>query len=227
MQFALLIEKLLVFDFSLCPSVKMIANNRSTSSTGNLTTRKKRNRWDSDEEEEDESSASHHGDVEASSSSSMRKEDALWKDEDSDGNAVSLCSEVTRQQSQKEEEKESKIEQTSICYYSPLLHGCRYVSDCYERLDVIAEGSYGIVWKARDVLSKEIVALKQIKNIATNEGFPILALREVQALLDLSHDCIVSVHEVVIGTSLDKVFMVFPVGPSHSYRTLFFSLTPS
>lgn len=201
----------------------MIANNRSTSSTGNLTTRKKRNRWDSDEEEEDESSASHHGDVEASSSSSMRKEDALCKDEGSDRNAVSLCSEDTnRQQSQKEEEEESKIEQTSICYYSPLLHGCRYVSDCYERLDVIAEGSYGIVWKARDVLSKEIVALKQIKNIATNEGFPILALREVQALLDLSHDCIVSVHEVVIGTSLDKVFMVFPVGPSHSYRAFFF-----
>jgi cell division cycle 2-like protein len=189
----------------------MIANTRST--TGNTTTRKKRNRWDSDEEEEDQSSAPRHGGVQIRSSSSKRN-DVLWKDDSSDGVAVSLCSE-DRHQPQKEEEP--KIERrTSICYYSPLLHGCRYLSDCYERLDVIAEGTYGIVWKARDISSKEIVALKQIKNVATNEGFPILALREVQALLDLSHDCIVSVREVVIGTALDKVFVVFPVGPSHS-----------
>jgi cell division cycle 2-like protein len=103
-----------------------------------------------------------------------------------------------------------------LCYhYSPLLQGCRNILDCYERLDVIAQGTYGIVWKARDKDSQEIVALKQIKDVGGNEGFPILALREMQALLDLSHDCIVSIREVVVGTSsnedLDKVFMVFPV----------------
>lgn len=95
--------------------------------------------------------------------------------------------------------------------YSPLLSGCRYLNNCYERLDVIAEGTYGIVWRAKDLSSQEIVALKQMKNVVTNEGFPVIALREVQALLDLSHECIVSVREVVVGNNFDKVFMVMPV----------------
>lgn len=108
----------------------------------------------------------------------------------------------------------------SNCYsYSPLLQGCRYELDCYERLDVIAEGTYGIVWKAKDKYTQEIVALKQIKDVVTKEGFPLLALREMQALLDLSHDCIVSIREVVVGyKDLDKVFMVFPVGNIAAFR---------
>jgi hypothetical protein len=45
----------------------------------------------------------------------------------------------------------------------------------------------------------------------TKEGFPVTALREISVLLSLSHECVVSVREMVVGTSFDKVFMVMEV----------------
>lgn len=42
----------------------------------------------------------------------------------------------------------------------------------------------------------------------TKEGFPISALREIGVLLSLSHECIVTVREMVVGSTQDKVFMV-------------------
>ncbi|KAK1734653.1 cyclin-dependent kinase [Skeletonema marinoi] len=72
------------------------------------------------------------------------------------------------------------------------------------------EGTYGVVWKARDNATQEIVAIKQIKfdSDMTKEGFPISALREIGVLLSLSHESIVSVREMVVGSTPDKVFMV-------------------
>ena len=59
----------------------------------------------------------------------------------------------------------------------------------------------------------EIVALKQIKfqQELIKEGFPMAALREIGVLLALSHECIVTVREMVVGDSFDKVFMVMEV----------------
>ena len=95
-------------------------------------------------------------------------------------------------------------------YHNPLLQGCRSVYDSYERLDRIDEGTYGIVWKAIDNTTHETVALKQIKfdPTITQEGFPMAALREISVLLSLSHECIVTVKEMVVGSGYDKVFMV-------------------
>lgn len=103
--------------------------------------------------------------------------------------------------------------------HNPLLHGCRSVYDTYERLDRVSEGTYGIVWKAKDMTTGEIRALKQIKfhygeesisasNLQWKEGFPVTALREISVLLALSHESIVSVQEMVVGDTPDKVFMV-------------------
>lgn len=95
--------------------------------------------------------------------------------------------------------------------HNPLLQGCRSVYDIYERIDRVSEGTYGIVWKARDLATQEIVALKQIKfdyDQQKNQGFPVTALREISVLLELCHECIVSVKEMVVGTANDKVFMV-------------------
>ena len=96
-------------------------------------------------------------------------------------------------------------------FHNPLLHGCRSVYDSYERLCHLDEGTYGVVWKARDNSTGEIVAIKQIKfdsDDMTKEGFPISALREIGVLLSLSHECIVTVREMVVGNTSDKVFMV-------------------
>ena len=109
-------------------------------------------------------------------------------------------------------EKKNKDDETLLRFkpYNPLLSGCRSVYDSYERLDRISEGAYGVVWKAKDLATSEIVALKQIKFDAdmTKEGFPVSALREISVLLALSHDCVVTVREMVVGSALDKVFMV-------------------
>lgn len=91
----------------------------------------------------------------------------------------------------------------------PLIHGCRHI-DCFERLDRIEEGSYGIVYRARNVETREIVALKRVKltSDACVNGFPVTALREANVLLTLAHENIVRVTEMVVGHSQDQVFMV-------------------
>mmetsp|Transcript_14775 Transcript_14775/g.23110 ORF Transcript_14775/g.23110 Transcript_14775/m.23110 type:complete len:386 (-) Transcript_14775:54-1211(-) len=94
--------------------------------------------------------------------------------------------------------------------HNPLIQGCRSVYDCYERLARLDEGTYGVVWKAKDLATSEVVALKQIKfdSEMVKEGFPVTALREISVLLAMSHECVVTVREMVVGASFDKVFMV-------------------
>ena len=94
--------------------------------------------------------------------------------------------------------------------HNPLLQGCRSVYDTYEQISRVSEGTYGIVWKARDLATNDTVALKQIKFHVDSqkEGFPVIALREINVLMALSHESIVSVQEMVVGSAFDKVFMV-------------------
>ena len=88
-----------------------------------------------------------------------------------------------------------------------MLQCCRSVDE-FERLNKIDEGTYGIVFKARDKTTGEVAALKRVKMEKEVDGFPLTALREVNILLSLDHPSIVNVNEVVIGTSLTSVFMV-------------------
>ncbi|KAJ8602733.1 hypothetical protein CTAYLR_003797 [Chrysophaeum taylorii] len=90
-----------------------------------------------------------------------------------------------------------------------LIEGCRSVEE-FERLDRIDEGSYGVVYRARDKVSRDIVALKRVKlpREACLEGFPITALRETNVLLALQHENIIRVHEMVVGREHDRVFVV-------------------
>ena len=50
----------------------------------------------------------------------------------------------------------------------------------------IAEGSYGVVYQAKDRHTQEIVALKKLKMEKEKEGFPITSLREINTLLKVS-----------------------------------------
>lgn len=47
----------------------------------------------------------------------------------------------------------------------------------------IEEGTYGVVYRARDKRTDEIVALKRLKMEKEKEGFPITSLREINTLL--------------------------------------------
>lgn len=97
----------------------------------------------------------------------------------------------------------------SISNRVPLFHGCRSI-DCYKRINYIDEGTYGMVFKAQCKDTNDIVAIKQVKitNLSSKVGFPITALRETNIMMVLSHPNIVKVREMVIGTSVDKVYMV-------------------
>lgn len=95
---------------------------------------------------------------------------------------------------------------------------CRSV-DCYERLNYIDEGTYGRVFRARDFDTGQIFALKQVKLVGEREGFPVTALREISVLLSLRHPNIVHVHEVVVGSTLDKIYMVMEYA-EHDLRLL-------
>ena len=50
-----------------------------------------------------------------------------------------------------------------------ILGACRSVSD-FEKLNRIGEGTYGIVYRAKDLKSGEIVALKKIRMEREKEG---------------------------------------------------------
>lgn len=88
-----------------------------------------------------------------------------------------------------------------------LLHGCRSV-DCYQQLNAIEEGSYGVVYRARDIATGVVYALKQVKMETTGEGFPVHALREIAILIAQPHPNIVAVREMVVGNTLNKIYMV-------------------
>lgn len=96
---------------------------------------------------------------------------------------------------------------------------CRRV-DNFERLNHIEEGSYGWVSRARETATGEVVALKKLKMDNLNDGFPVTALREIQTLKESrNHRHIVGLREVVVGDTLNDVFLVMDF-LEHDLKTL-------
>ena len=80
----------------------------------------------------------------------------------------------------------------------------------YEKLGRIGEGTYGVVYRARDKKTNEIVALKKVRMDREKDGVPITTLREVRILQHCcSHENIVHLMRVVQGNQLNNVFLVF------------------
>lgn len=69
--------------------------------------------------------------------------------------------------------------------------------DKYEKIEVIGEGTYGIVYKARDTDTGEIYALKKIRLESEDEGIPSTAIREIALLKELQHPNIVRLVNVL------------------------------
>jgi cell division cycle 2-like len=84
---------------------------------------------------------------------------------------------------------------------------CRDIS-AFEKLNRIEEGTFGIVYRARDLASGQIVAIKKLKLEREREGFPVTSLREITALMKLDHPNIVKLREMVVGKELDGVYIV-------------------
>lgn len=78
---------------------------------------------------------------------------------------------------------------------------CRSV-ETYQKLNRIEEGTYGVVYRAQNKETGEIVALKRLKLEREREGFPVTSLREINALMTLKHPNIVNIREMVVGEQL-------------------------
>jgi len=91
--------------------------------------------------------------------------------------------------------------------YYPAIQGCRNVEE-FQCLNRIEEGTFGVVYRALDKKFDEIVALKRLKMEKEKEGFPITSLREINTLLKAQHMNIVTVREIVVGSNMDKIYIV-------------------
>lgn len=67
----------------------------------------------------------------------------------------------------------------------------------YQKLEKIGEGTYGVVYKAKDRKTGELLALKKIRLEAEDEGIPSTAIREISLLKQLQHPNIVRLYDVV------------------------------
>lgn len=80
-------------------------------------------------------------------------------------------------------------------------------SDRYEKQIRIGEGTYGIVYKAKDLQTSEIVALKKIRLENEDEGVPSTAIREISLLKECDHPNIVKLKNIVFEK--DNLFLIF------------------
>ncbi|GAB6019339.1 Cyclin-dependent kinase 2 [Chamberlinius hualienensis] len=77
----------------------------------------------------------------------------------------------------------------------------------FVKLEKIGEGTYGIVYKARERSTGKIVALKKIRLDTESEGVPSTALREISVLKELRNENVVRLLDVVHCEN--KLYLVF------------------
>ncbi|KAM2636481.1 hypothetical protein EV1_021107 [Malus domestica] len=182
-----------------------VQNNSLTPESGEL-------KRDESERARGQSSESDEGDAHTRSSSrdvyqdnDSERDDYMDTDKDLGNNDSSVSQSETNSDdnNSRETAEPAAPPQRSV----NMLQGCRSVDE-FERLNKIDEGTYGVVYRAMDKKTKEIVALKKVKMEKEREGFPLTSLREINILLSLHHPSIVDVKEVVVGSNLDSIFMV-------------------
>ncbi len=77
----------------------------------------------------------------------------------------------------------------------------------FKKLEKLGEGTYGVVYKAQDKVTGEIVALKKIRLEKEDDGVPSTAIREISLLKGLRHPNIVELKEVLY--SENQLWLVF------------------
>ncbi|KAI8778249.1 cyclin-dependent kinase 2 [Biomphalaria glabrata] len=77
----------------------------------------------------------------------------------------------------------------------------------FQKIEKIGEGTYGVVYKAREKISGKHVALKKIRLDAESEGVPSTAIREISLLKELDHPNVVRLLDVIHCDM--KLYLVF------------------
>ncbi|XP_034472350.1 cyclin-dependent kinase 1 [Drosophila innubila] len=77
----------------------------------------------------------------------------------------------------------------------------------FEKIEKIGEGTYGVVYKGRNRVTGQIVAMKKIRLEADDEGVPSTAIREISLLKELKHPNIVCLEDVLMEES--RIYLIF------------------
>lgn len=77
----------------------------------------------------------------------------------------------------------------------------------YAKLEKVGEGTYGVVYKAKDLTTNQVVALKKIRLEAEDEGVPSTAIREISLLKELKDENVVRLLDIVHADQ--KLYLVF------------------
>ncbi|XP_073512892.1 cyclin-dependent kinase 11B-like isoform X3 [Phyllobates terribilis] len=192
---------------------------------------------DDDEEEEEEETGSNSEAASEQTAEEISDEEMSEDEERENGNRVPIFTESRfdhdSPESEEEEEEEEEIRIASppsnaqtegefipdppvmapvelkqeLPKYLPALQGCRSVEE-FQCLNRVEEGTYGVVYRAKDKKTDEIFALKRLKMEKEKEGFPITSLREINTILKAQHENIVRVREIVVGSNMDKIYIV-------------------
>lgn len=67
----------------------------------------------------------------------------------------------------------------------------------FDVIKKIGQGTFGVVQKAKDKKTLEVVALKQLINHSAKEGFPITAMREITILKALDHENVLKISGMI------------------------------
>ncbi|UYV84930.1 CDK2 [Cordylochernes scorpioides] len=76
-----------------------------------------------------------------------------------------------------------------------------------KKIEKIGEGTYGVVYKAKDILTNKLIALKKIRLEMESEGVPSTTLREIALLKELDHTNVVNLQDVIHAHN--KLYLVF------------------
>ncbi|KAK6462253.1 kinase of RNA polymerase II carboxy-terminal domain, alpha subunit [Scheffersomyces coipomensis] len=80
-------------------------------------------------------------------------------------------------------------------------------SKIFDKVQQVGEGTYGKVYKAKNNITNDYVALKKLRLETEREGFPITSIREIKLLQSCDHPNIVGLLEMMVENN--QIYMVF------------------
>ena len=80
----------------------------------------------------------------------------------------------------------------------------------YWYLSKLGEGTYGVVYEAKQIETGQIVAIKEIKIDHCDDGIPSTAIREIAVLQELrGSPYVVNLIQIIHGQKNNRLFLVF------------------